>query len=265
MHTINDDNAHLYIGDGFGLIPRNYDTFPIGFYANVVDAVDMPLIPRSEWSERIKQGERDKSFLSHIRNRGNNGSPIPSLNQGSFGYCWAHSGTSAVMLLRAAANQPYVPLSAFSVAATIKKGRNEGGWGAQGLDFMTEKGIASQALWPQGDASYARYDVPEVWADAAKHRVTEGFWDLQAAQYDRRLTFDQVGTLLLSRIPVIGDFNWWGHSVCLMDLVETSPGQFGVRILNSWGDGWGDNGTSVLTGSKAIPDGATAPRVAVAA
>ena len=38
-----------------------------------------------------------------------------------------------------------------------------------------------------------------------------------------------------------------------------------LRILNSWGDSWSDNGTGVLSGSKAIPDGAVAPSNVLAA
>ena len=256
------DDATIPDGCSTGLIPRDYSAFPVGCYASAVPmrSVEMPLIPQSEWSGRIREQEASKTRLSDIRNRGMNGSPIPSLDQDGFGYCWAHSSTHAVTLCRAVANMPYVPLSAFAVAATIKGGRDEGGWGAQSLDFIQQRGIPAQSFWPQKDASL-RHGTPECWANAAMHKVTEGWIDLDAAQYDRNLTFAQVATCLLSGVPVVGDFNWWGHSVCLLDLVETSPGRFGVRIWNSWADSWGDNGTGILSGSKAIPDGAVAPRV----
>lgn len=247
-----------------GLIPRDYSRYPLGCYGSAVPffAVDMPLIPRSEWSDRIKEKIATKSQLSDIRLTGNNGNIIPSLDQNGRGYCWAHSGTGAVMMLRAAMGLPYVGLSAYAVACIIKNYRDEGGWGAQGLDFITSRGVPSEAYWPMQSVNRSN-DKPETWANAALHKVTEGFVDLQAAQYDRQLSFDQVATCLLCNVPVIGDFNWWGHSVCLLDLVETSPGKFGVRILNSWGDSWSDRGMGVLEGSKAIPDGATAPRVTI--
>jgi hypothetical protein len=44
-----------------------------------------------------------------------------------------------------------------------------------------------------------------------------------------------------------------------MDLEEVEPGSFGVRILNSWKN-WGENGTAVLRGDKALPTNAVAPR-----
>jgi hypothetical protein len=271
--VINDSTpAHLYMepvvdGDkkSHGLIPRNYLTHPQGCYAAAPAlAVDFPLIPRSEWSDRIKEKVATKSQLSDIRLKGNAGGVIPSLDQNGKGYCWAHSSTGSVMMLRATMNEPYVPLSAYAVACIIKGYRDEGGWGAESLDFIMNKGVPSQALWPQQSMSQSN-DKPETWANALLHKVTAGFVDLSAAQYDRKLTFDQVGTLLLSNVPVVADFNWWSHSVCLLDLVEISSGSFGVRLLNSWGDSWSDRGMGTLEGNKAIPDGAVAPRTTLPA
>lgn len=257
----------LFPGDkGTGLIPRDYDAFPRGYYRGV-EAVDIPIIPRSEWSERVKDMEANKSRLSDIRLSGNAGQPIPSLDQGQWGYCWAHSTTHAVMLLRAVQNLPYVPLSAFAVAATIKGGRDEGGWGALSLEFAMSRGVPTQAFWPQQDAKLS-HGNSACWENAALHKVTEGWADLAVAVYDRDLSFDQEATCLLSCKPVIKDENWWGHSICGMDLVELNPSldlmdpnRWGVRIWNSWGDSWGDRGTSVLKGRQAISDAATAPRV----
>lgn len=260
----NADLSHPALNyGGKGLIARNWATHPQGCYASAPPA-QIPLIPPTEWSQRIKDKVAAKSQTSDIRMRGNAGQMIDALDQGQVGYCWAHSSTSAVTMLRALMGLPYVPLSAYAIAATIKKGADEGGWGAESMDFATDKGIPSQALWPQGDREYEKYQSkPEVWANAALHKVTNGWIDLSAAQYDRKLTFDQVGTLLLSNVPIVVDYNWWSHSVCAIDLVETTPGQFGVRILNSWGNSWSDHGMGILEGEKAIPDSAVAPLVTI--
>jgi hypothetical protein len=245
-----------------GLVPCDYARHPVGYLgvAPPMRAVDMPLVPRSEWSARIREMEATKSRLSDVRTTAANGQSMPSLDKSHWGYCWAHSTTHAVMMLRALANEPYVPLSAFAVACIIKDYRDEGGWGALSLEFAAARGIPSQALWPQQSVARSN-DKPETWANAALHKVTEGWVDLDAAAYDRELTFDQVMTCLLCRVPVVGDFNWWWHSVCLLDPVEVEPGSFGVRILNSWSDSWGEKGLGVLQGAKAVPDGAVAPRV----
>jgi hypothetical protein len=248
-----------------GCVPRNWRTHPAGCYASApLTAIDMPLIPRSEWSARLRDKVATKSLLSDIRLTGNNEQIIPSLDQDGKGFCWAHSSTSAIMMLRAVANLPYVGLSAYAIACIIKSYRDEGGWGAESMDFVTQRGVPSEAFWPMQSMSRSN-DKPETWANAALHKVTEGWVDMASAQYDRNLTFDQVGTLLLCNIPVVVDFSWWSHSVCAIDLVEISSGSFGLRILNSWGDGWSDHGMGVLEGNRAIPDGSVAPRVTVAA
>ncbi len=274
-----------------GLIPRDYSRFPKGHYRGS-RAVDVPLIPRSEWTERIRDKIAQKSQLSNLRLDRLGGPAFSSLDQDGVGYCWGHSSTHSVMYLRLVQNQPIIPLSAFCVCATIKKGADEGGWGAQSMDFIVEKGICSQAIWPQGDRAYKTYDKSATWENAALHKVTEGFIDLDAAQYDRKLSFDQECSLLLSNIPVVKDENWWSHSILGVDVVDGN-GQFGilrmesgklatisefeliwgindpvtagygVRIQNSWSDSWGEKGLGVLTGSKAVSDGAVAPRATV--
>lgn len=298
---IHQGNYQLFVGDPVvdgerkarGLVPRNYATHPQGCYANA-PAIDtsFPLVPDSDLSFRIADATKEGSRISDCRNRGFMGKPIPSRDQNGKGYCWFHSGTGAVLLLRAIMGEPYVDLSAYAGACVIKNFRDEGGWGAEGVDFLTERGVPSSEFWAQRSMARAN-DNAKTWENAALHRVTEGFWDLHAAQYDRKLSFQQVCTLLLSGIPVVGDFNWWGHSVCLMDVVDGKAqrsytrvdsgklaathefdliwgmndpvtGGYGILILNSWGDSWSQNGAGVLTGSKAVPDGAVAPRAVLA-
>lgn len=246
------------VDKGRGLEPRDYSIHPPEMFA---PPSDIKLIPRSEWSARIKDKIANQSQLSDIVRKGNGGQPIPTIDQGPNGYCWGHSTVQGLHVLRAVNNQPYIPLSAYAVCATIKRGVNEGGWCGLSAKFLREKGVPSQKLWPQGDRDYQKYNKPEVWADAAKHKVTEDYVDLSAAVYDQNLTFDMVATLLLSNIPVALDYNWWAHSICGLDLVEVEANSFGVRIWNSWGDGWGEKGMGILRGQKAIPDGALAQRV----
>lgn len=242
-----------------GTIPR-----PMAWaspFAKGFEAVNVPNpIPESEWADRIREKVAAQSQLSDICKR--NGYQM--LDQNGRGYCWMHSGTGAVQALRARMNLPSVGLSAYAGACVIKQYRDEGGWGAQGLDFLCERGIPSEAFWPQRSVSRSN-DRPETWANAALHKVLFGFWDAAQAQYDRDLTRQQVATLLLNNVPVIGDFNWWGHSVCLLDLVLLPSGQVGVRIANSWGTSWSDGGYGVLDQTKCWPDGATAPVAIVAA
>lgn len=240
-----------------GLVPRNYDEHPEEMFA---PPSDMELIDKSEWSDRIKEQERAKSRLSDIRLHHLNGQMIPSLDQGQVGYCWSHSTTHCTIIGRAVSNQPYIPLSAYAVASIIKSGRDEGGWCGLSAEFLRKTGVPSQALWPQGNRSLT-LDTPQMRANAALHKTLEDWVDLTRRVYDQNLTFSQLATCLLNNIPCAVDFNWWGHSVCALDLVEVESGSFGIRIWNSWSDGWGDRGMGVLRGGKEVPNGAVALRV----
>jgi hypothetical protein len=102
-------------------------------------------------------------------------------------------------------------------------------------------------------------DTPAMRANAKLH-LCESWWDLDDSGDQVRL---QLGTLLLLDVPTIVDFDWWSHSVCAVRLVKRDP--FTITIWNSWGDSWSANGMGNLVGSKAIPNGALAPRVMVAA
>lgn len=270
---INDENFRQFLPGmvkvndkpkGHGLIPRDYSMYPPGYMGPLcppMTAVDMPLIPKSDWSARIKEMVETKSRLSDIRRNGlGPGKHIPSLDQGSSNFCWSHSATGAVFMLRAIANAPYLRLSAFAVACKVRNFANEGWFGAGALEYIIANGVPDVSVWPERSMARAN-DTAATWENAAANKVSESWMDVEPPVWDRDLSFAQVMTCLLSRIPVIGDFNWWRHSVLLLDPVEVEPGSFGVGMLNSWSDQWGDIGEAVLQGSKAIPDGATAPRV----
>ena len=261
MITIDDHNWMNFVGPmaprPTGLIPRDYRAFPIGYLGAMAKPFDLPLIPRSEWRDRLAIQKQTKSQLSDIRERGKYGTRIPSTDQDGYGYCWAHSSASACLLVRAAQNLPYMELSAFAVACIIKNYQNQGGWGSESLEWIARHGIPSSETWPQQSTNPAN-DTPEMRIEAARHKVTE--W-----MDGRPRDIDQLVTCLLLNIPVVSDFNWWGHSVCTMDLVEVDParlpGSLQTLILNSWGDGWSENGAGILQGDKAIPDGMIMPRV----
>lgn len=272
-----------------GGVPRNMKTHPIGSYP-WAKAVDFPLTPQAEWAERIRDMEANGSNLSAIRMMGGpNQGMIPSRDQNGRGYCWQHSGVSAMLLNRAKMNSTYADLSAYAPSCRDKNFADEGGWGAEGVDNLVKWGVPTSEFWPQ-QATSSKYNTAETWANAAKYKVSDQWADIDTAQYDRSLTFAQVATLLLHRIPVVVDYNWWGHSVCAADLVNALgfvlrtesgkemrvhnaemwlkimevTGGFGIRIWNSWGETWSANGMGILDPSKAVPDGAVGERLVAA-
>jgi hypothetical protein len=125
-----------------------------------------------------------------------------------------------------------------------------------------------------------------TWEEAALYKVTEGAYDLGLAIWSQKMSFAQSATASLLNMPTADDFMHWGHSVNMLDLVdgatqfgttrdedsgkllevaafdevwamnnEVTKG-FGRRGINSWGDSFGDMGEFILTGNKAISDGA---------
>lgn len=251
-------------GRARGLIPRDYGAHPVGCYeaAPAWDLASMPLVPWDEIPDRIAHMEETKTRLVDLT------IDMDPLDQGMQGFCWFYSGTGALQCLRVRNNQANVRLSAHSGAWVIKGGRDQGGWGAQGLDFQRERGVVPVSLWPEKSMDGNRYNTAANWEAAKEFRPTEGFVDLSVAQYDRQLSVQQIISCYLNRIPVISDFNWWGHSVCglwMYDVYKnkskSDPGRYAANeILNSWNKGWGQNGRGILKDSKAFPNSACAPR-----
>lgn len=235
-----------------GLNPRDFKAEPAGCHA-LIPKASIPKIPRSEWSARIRELEEKRALLSDMRMTGKFGSMIPSLDQNGRGYCWAHSTVSCALLLRAKDNQPFVSLSAYAIACIIKNFRDEGGWNAQSVKFMIERGCPSDQFWPQRSVSRAN-DNANTWTNAALHKVIEYADDVDEGDFDTQMTY------ALNLIPGPLDLNWWSHSICQCDPVEIEPGSFGVRIWNSWGDSWEQNGMAVLRESKARNNGFIALR-----
>jgi hypothetical protein len=203
-------------------------------------------------------------MYADLRTIGNNGGHVKSLDQNGHGYCWAYSTASAITACRIRDNQPYARLSAHAVACKIKNFRDEGGWNPLSVEYAIKHGYPTVATWAEKSMGKV-YDKPETWAEAAHYKIVDGWMDLQASIYDRNMTFDQLMTCLLLRIPCPVDYNWWRHSVTGCDPVEVDSSlqlsdirRWGVRIWNSWTDNWGTMGMGVLVGNKAVPDGATA-------
>lgn len=262
LFDVQDGEGNVY---GRGYVERDYSLYPEEMFA---PPSEMKLIPRSEWAARISEQEEKQSSLEHIYLGAPGGQPrFPCLDQNGHGYCWAYSTGHTVMISRLRDNQPLVRLNPHSVAAIIKRGVDEGGWCGLSAEFGRRVGYAEEGngpgQWPLHSRNLAN-DTPALRASMAKYRITEDWVDLTRPVYYQNLAFDQVATALLGNQPCAVDFNWWGHSVCALRLVQVEAGSFGLLILNSWKN-WGRHGLAVLQGDRAIPNGAICTRTVVAA
>ena len=253
--VIDDDNAHLHAAvdpviDGQkmsrGLIRRDLSVHPFGGLAEA-EPFDIPLIPRSEWDDRIKEAEANRSHLRALCEDAG----MPVLDQNGTSYCWINAPTWCVMVQRIAAGLPMVRLSPASVGAKIKNFRNQGGWGTEGLEYIARHGLVPQAQWPPNAISRS-HDNAASDAERPKFKVRE-WWDIPR-------NFDKMATCLFLNVPVAIGLNWWSHEVTAMRVVSLGSGKYGCEIANSWGAGWSDKGYGVLTESKGTPDDAVAPR-----
>lgn len=264
---ISDRNylQHVNPPSGFsrGLQARDRSRHPFGSMGFAAP-FDLPLIPRSEWPDRIADMERTKSRLSDLVLQAG----IISKDQRSTNFCWFNAVTTAVETIRCVMGQPYVPLSSASGACIVKNFRNEGGWGGEALEQVVSAGICSEEKWPNA-AIDRKYYTEEAKAEALLYRCLE-WYDL------KERAFDQLTTCNLNRLPVPIGLNWWSHEVCAMDAVNLTTNKkssqfyglgtvFGNRPRNSWSDTYGEKGFFVLTESKATPDDACCPRAMIAA
>lgn len=241
FNVIGDDNWQSVVTpDGDGLVPRDYGAEPHGSIAYAAP-FNSPLIPRSEWREMIEERERKKMRIFDLMAQAG----LTPLHQGSTNYCWINGVVHCVEILRVVQGQELIRLSPASCGGPITGYRNVGGWGSQGLKYVSENGIVPQSMWP-ANAIDRRYDTPETRAVRQNFRCDQ-WWDL------RPRNFEQLVTCLLLGFPVSTAFNWWRHLVTAIDPVLMPDGSVGILTSNS-GLGRDRNGYTVLSGSKAVPD-----------
>lgn len=214
------------------------------------------VIPRNEWSSRIRDLNDAKASLKHI----SDDQGIESLDQNGTNYCHANSATNGVIYTRCIQGESYVKLSPGSVGGPVTNYTNSGANIESDLRQIVDHGVAPISMVPANQISRHGWAAGAE-QEALKYRITD-WWDMMTRQEGGM--FDRCATLLLQNIPVCVGYNWWSHAVTLIALVEISSGKYGFLFRNSWGASYGDNGFAVLAEGKGTPDDAYAPRQAVA-
>jgi hypothetical protein len=210
------------------------------------------IIPRSEWQARIQEKNEQKSWMYDLML--SNGVKIK--NQKQINYCWIFANTLAAELIRVKQGEIHVPLSPASAGAQITNYRNVGGYGKQALDWGSSRGWYPSSEWP--DTAISRqYKTAEGDSKAMLYRVDE-WWECSPRSYDEAVS------AILQDFPCGVGYNWWSHEVLWVKL-EWLDGVAWPRIANSWGEEYGENGTAVLQGNRAVPDDCVCPCSTIAA
>ena len=242
--VIDKTNVHqaIKMAEGrSGYTRRPYETHPYGG-VGYAKPFALPLIPRAEWPERIKDLEKAKARISDMIRL----QKIPCLDQDQTNYCWSNGVIHSVIFARMLAGLPYVSLSPASVAAKIKNYKNVGGWGGEAIQGVQKFGIGTTDLWP-ANAIDPRYDTAEL-------RETAKLYNIIEFEEIRPQSFDEVMTCLLLGFPVPIGHGWWGHLVCHVDPIMRGRDSFGTRFRNSWGEKWEDIGFGLMDEEHATPD-----------
>ena len=241
-------NFRELIGDGtrvqgggewrlLSAVPR-----PIGRLCGAPFGSQIPLIPRANWSTLIKLQKAKRRRISDFQT-------FAPHDQNGLPTCWANGPAHAFTTMRVIQGLPLVYMSACSAAVPISGGHS-GGNEADAGDWSVEHGWASQAVWANNDTTRSLNSSPAV-IESRTHHTAPLILDLGS-------NFDAYATAALLELPFAVAFNWWSHVISGGDLVELSPGKFGIMYRNNWGN-WGDKNDSGQPGYVTMAEGRGTP------
>lgn len=203
---------------------------------------EIPNIPRSEWSARIKELKDRRARISDHQTWECDAQSGPTC--WAAGTCQAYSTARVIQMGR----QHYIRASAMSIAVPISGGRS-GGYEGDAVRYMTQHGVVDSDLWGYGSIRPTAA-AAELQANRLLHKSLESY------ECDG---FDEFATALLLGFPCTVSYNWWSHVVMLTDLVEIESGSFGFLIRNNWGEGYGSKADNGFGGYAVFREGRGTP------
>ncbi len=202
----------------------------------------VPLIPRSEWPDRIRAKEGHWLYDFCVREN------IPCLDQNPLNFCHAYSVVTAAMVQRAVQGHGKWSPAPESVGGPVTNWRDRGAAiesdmlqiakaGCCDLSFLRAPHSLKPATWKTG------------WqAEALNHKVTE-WWDCDLPGKQ----FDAVVTCCLIDLCCAVGFAWWTHAISgPYKIIDKGGGKFAAIYRNNWGMDWPSKGAN---GWIELPEG----------
>ncbi len=244
-HTVNIGGIDRVVG-GCRRVKYAYGKNP---YAKPCEEV-FDLIPESEWVDRIKERDENKSWQYEIAKQ------LKVKDQGRLGFCHAYGTVETAEVSRAIANEPYVQLSAESIGGPVTNWRNEGADPSDDLEQLINVGACRQDFMDKAWSLNPRKWKDGWEEDCANHKCTEWI-DLAVPGKELEAA---VSACLLGFACGLG-YMWWFHFVMSglkLKVVDASAkrmyNKYSMLGRNSWGPDYGEDGFFWLTGTKMIPD-----------
>lgn len=192
--------------------------------------------------------------------------------------CSAWAGTYYAYGFQEAVDQEWyqasegAPDQLMSPAWTYNKvngGQDSGSWIDQNMMIVADWGAATLATMPFDEQEYLEWGSPDAFRKAPAHRAAEVF----TMDYAGQSTIDEIKALVTNGVPVTfaidanefffafldenyvissveyssADLNH-AQTIVGFDDGVSDDGEVGAfRVVNSWGDSWGDNGYYWLT------------------
>ena len=235
--VVGPDAAHSHIG-GTGYEGRDYSRFPIGGL-KCSRAPYRPNVDPARYEELIAQKTLGKTWASDLCDKAG----VVVKNQQNSSYCWIHAPSHGMEVCNALAGGPKLVFAAFYAGAIIKGGRNQGGSGIEGVQWIAENGICTEEFHKPMD--FSTRNSPEADANAKLHKI------LEYEEFDSNDHASIISSVLANQ-PVTVGMPAWGHEVLITFLVFDKSlygwnNGVGYGIDNSWGTDWGNNGRGILS------------------
>lgn len=234
--VIDDSYNHVPIGQGTGYTGRDLQAYPLA-QGHCTRAFTGARYKDSDFQSIIAEKTAKRTWIKDKCDDAG----LTVKNQRSSSYCWIHAPVHGMEVNYILQGGIKLVLSAFYPGSRIKNGRNQGGSGIEGAQWLAKNGTCKEEFW--APMKFSGSVTPEIQNSASLHKIV--MWE-DLDPRDMNAIFSNV----CNDIPVTVGIPAWSHEVLITFLVWKG-GKVVPGIDNSWDTTWGDNGRGLLEGAYA--------------